>query len=60
MPYKIRKVTNKKCYRVSNKNSKRIFSKCTTMSRGKRQMKLLRAIQYNKGFRPYKTRKRNA
>ncbi len=59
MPYKIRKVTNKKCYRVSNKNSKRVFAKCTTMSKGKRQMKLLRAIKYNKGFRPYtkKTRK---
>lgn len=51
MPYTIRKVTRKNCYRVRNKNTKRVFSKCTTKENAKKQMRLLRAIQYNKTFK---------
>ena len=52
MPYAIRKVRNKNCYTVYNKDNKRVFAKCTTMKRAKKQMILLRAIQYNKNFVP--------
>jgi hypothetical protein len=61
MPYKIRKIKNKSCYRVYNKNSKKIFSKCTSKQNATKQLRLLRAIEYNKKFVPYtrKNRKNN-
>lgn len=52
MPYTIRKVTKKPCYRVKNKRTKRVFAKCTSKRRAKKQLRLLRAIQYNKAFVP--------
>lgn len=57
MPYTMRKVPNKKCYRVSkrkrNKNTKRrVFSKCTTREKAIKQMRLLRALENNKNFIP--------
>jgi hypothetical protein len=59
MPYKTRKVKGKQCYKVYNKNNKRVFSKCTTTQKAKSQTRLLRALQYNKNFIPYSnTRKR--
>jgi hypothetical protein len=58
MPYVTRKVTKKSCYKVYNRKSKRIFSKCTTKENAKKQLKLLRAIQYNKNFKPRKTVKK--
>lgn len=51
MPYFIRKVTRKNCYTVKNKNTKRVFSKCSTKENAKKQLRLLRAIQYNKTFK---------
>lgn len=71
MPYFVRKVRNKPCYRVSKKLKKRvskknkkrvIFAKCTTQKNAIKQLRLLRALQYNKKFIPYsnsirKTRK---
>jgi len=59
MPYKTQKVRGKRnCYRVLNTRSKHAFSKCTTRKNAKNQMKLLRAIQFNKNFVPNsKTRK---
>lgn len=58
MPYKSRKVRGKDCYRVINKKTRRVFSKCTTLEKSKKQMRLLRAIQNNKNFIPNsKTRK---
>ena len=67
MPFTIRKVPNKKCYRVSrkiiknHKKNKRIFSKCTSLKNAQKQLRLLHAIDYNKNFVPYskmkKTRK---
>jgi hypothetical protein len=50
MPYSLRKVSGKNCYRVSNKKNKKVFSKCTSRNKAKRQLRLLRAIQNNKNF----------
>ncbi len=51
MPYATRKVRNKSCYRVYNRRTKRVFAKCTTKTRANKQMRLLRAIEYNPKFR---------
>jgi len=53
MPYKTIKVKGKyNCYRVINTQTKKIFSKCSTRKNANKQMKLLRAIQFNKNFVP--------
>ena len=54
MPYATRKVRNKRCFRVYNRKTKRVFAKCTTKTRAKRQLNLLRAIENNKSFTPRK------
>lgn len=58
MPYRLRKVTGKKCYRVLNKRSKKIFSKCTSRIKANKQLRLLRAIENNKNFVPYSSLRR--
>ncbi len=45
MPYITRKMPNRRCYRVYNKNTKRVASKCTTMKRAKRQIALLNNLE---------------
>lgn len=50
MPYTIRKVRNKNCYKTINTVTKRVFSKCSTKKKAEKQLRLLRAIQYNKKF----------
>jgi len=61
MPYTMRKVPKKNCYRVSKKMSKtakkgsrkgtqKVFAKCATKQNAVKQMRLLRALQYNKNF----------
>jgi hypothetical protein len=58
MPYLSRKVRGKNCYRVFNRKNKRVFSKCATRKNATKQMRLLRALEFNKKFIPYsKTRK---
>ena len=57
MPYRSRKVRGKLCYRVTNKDNKKVFAKCSSKENAMKQMKLLRAIQFNKNFRPNSTRK---
>ena len=57
MPYSMRKVPKKNCYRVSNTRTKKIMSRCTSKVNAKKQMKLLRAIKYNKKFVPNGRRK---
>lgn len=52
MPYAIRKVRNRSCFTVYNKNSKRVFAKCTTKKRAEKQIRLLHAIENNKNFVP--------
>lgn len=51
MPYATRKVRNRRCFKVYNRNTKRVFSKCTSKLKARRQMNLLRAIKNNKSFR---------
>jgi hypothetical protein len=51
MPYSIRKVPGKKCYRIKNTANKRVFSKCSSRKNAIKQLRLLRAIQYNKTFK---------
>ena len=54
MPYTMRKVPNKNCYRVSKKKgkkgSRKVFAKCSTRKNAVKQMRLLRALEYNKNF----------
>ncbi len=45
MPYSMRKMPNKQCYRVYNKKSRRVFAKCTSKKRATRQIRLLRSIE---------------
>jgi hypothetical protein len=53
MPYKTIKVKSKyNCYRVINTQTKKSFSKCSTRKNATRQMRLLRALQFNKNFVP--------
>lgn len=51
MPYSIRKVSKKSCYRIKNKYTKRVFAKCATKENAKKQLRLLRAIEFNKSFK---------
>ena len=58
MPYIMRKVKNKTCYKVSKKSNKKtnkVFSKCATRKNAIKQMRLLRALEYNRNF-TYKKR----
>lgn len=57
MPYATRKVRNRRCFKVYNRKSKRVFAKCTSKNKANRQIKLLRAIENNKSFRMRLTRK---
>ena len=64
MPYLVRKVPRKNCFRVSNKKTRRVFSRCTTRSSAQKQVRLLRALEYNRNFVPRNkkmnnTRKKN-
>ena len=56
MPYGIRRVKN--CYSVYNKNTRKVFSKCSTKKNALKQSRLLRAIMYNKDFVPTSSRKK--
>jgi hypothetical protein len=47
-PYYTRKISKKPCYRVKNRTTKRIFSKCTTKEKGKRQEGYLMVFLRNK------------
>lgn len=58
MPYLIRKVNKKNCFSVRNKKSRRIYSKCTTKKKAKKQIRLLNALENNAAFRKKLTQKR--
>lgn len=45
MPYTMRKVRRKRCYRVYNKLTKRVFAKCTSNVKAKKQLRLLRSLE---------------
>ena len=57
MPYYSRKVRGKNCYKVSNKHTKKVFAKCTSKVNAMKQLRLLRALQYNKQFTTFSNRK---
>lgn len=50
MPYKKRKVSRKNCYKVFNSKTKKIFSKCSSFEKANKQLRMLRALKYNKNF----------
>ena len=52
MPYKMRKTRKRNCYTVYNAVTKRKFAKCATRENALKQLKLLRALQFNKNFVP--------
>jgi hypothetical protein len=58
MPYTIRKVPKKNCYRVTNTKTKRVFAHCASKKHAESQVRLLRAVENNKNFvlRPEKRR----
>ena len=51
MPYTIKHLRKKKCYSVRNRKTKKVFSKCTSLEKAKKQERLLRAIKYNPAFK---------
>lgn len=51
MPYILRKVRDKKCWSVKNKYTKKVFAKCSSETDAKKQIRLLRAIEFNKSFK---------
>ncbi len=61
MPYTIRKVSNKNCYRNMNKRTRKVFAKCSTHKKALSQLRLLHALQFNKNFvlRKNKTKRQN-
>lgn len=60
MPYKTIKVKGKyNCFRVINTQTKKSFSKCSTRKNANKQMRLLRALQFNKNFVPNSQLKTN-
>jgi hypothetical protein len=52
MPYTMRKNNNKPCYRVVNQKTRRVYARCSTKENAQKQLRLLRAIKYNKKFIP--------
>lgn len=51
MPYTLRKVRNRRCYSVKNRQTKKVFAKCTSKAKAKKQLQFLRAIKYSRAFR---------
>jgi hypothetical protein len=51
MPYILKKIRNKNCWQVKNKYTKKVFAKCSSLKNAKSQMRLLRAIEFNKSFK---------
>jgi len=49
---------SKVCFSVVNKKNRK-FSKCTTLKKAKKQIRLLRAIEFNPNFVPLAQTRRN-
>ncbi len=41
----MRKVSKRRCYKVYNKATKRLFAKCTSKLKAKKQLRLLRSLK---------------
>jgi hypothetical protein len=52
MPFAMRKLRSKPLYKVYNRITKKVYSKGTTKEKAERQLRLLRAIEYNPAFVP--------
>lgn len=50
MPYTIRKMPNRNCYRVRNLRTGRVMSDCTSRAKAEAQVRLMHAIDH--GFKP--------
>ena len=59
MPYTLRKLNKRRCYSVKNLKKNKTFAKCTSKAKAKKQINLLRALQFNKSFKPNLRRKQN-
>lgn len=57
MPYDTRKVRGKNCFKVYNKKTKKVYSRCATKENAQKQIRLLRAIDNNKNFVPNRNKK---
>ena len=61
MPYTIRKVRNKNCYTVRTTKTKKVKAKCATKDNARKQVRLLTALEVNKGwFKEQRSRRRRA
>ena len=56
MPYTLRKMPKKDCFRVYNRRTKKVYAKCSSLTNAKRQIRLLNAIEYG-NFRPTGSRR---
>lgn len=45
MPYKIRKMPNRRCYRVYNSETKYVYAKCTSKKKAEAQVRLLESVK---------------
>jgi hypothetical protein len=50
MPYSSRKI-KKGCIQVYNIKTRKVYSKCTTRKNSEKQLRLLRALEYNPDFK---------
>lgn len=51
MPFTMRKVPKKSCYRVTNTKTGKVKARCSTKKNAMKQIRLLRALSYNPKFR---------
>jgi hypothetical protein len=56
MPYVLRKLPNQDCFRVYNQRTKKVYAKCSSLLNAKRQIRLLKAIEYG-NFTPTGSRR---
>jgi len=59
MPFSSRK-TKKGCIQVYNTKTRKVYSKCTTQKKAEKQLRLLRALEYNPNFKLRKPKRKTA
>ncbi len=57
MPYSIRKVPKRNCYRVTNTKTHKVRAKCTSKAKAKKQISLIYAIDANPNYKLRNTRR---
>ena len=48
MPFEIKKIRNKNCWKVINLDTGKVHSKCTTLENAKKQVRLLYGLELKK------------